>query len=168
MNIAALAITAVIALAIGILIGLLSLRKLRTEVAELTKNGLSILDQRNYYQKQDAAKAKRIVEFHKELTASHARSGCKNGDLWSDHTDEHPEGMTPKRAARIEADRKAKRARQDKENADRISKRSTVRTSRSGGGLRTSASSVFIADSTPSFSYDSGSTSCDAGSSSCD
>lgn len=100
--------TAGIALLVGIILGTIlgciiqqrtisTLKKTNEKQAVEAKINARTLEERKT----------QVTTLQKALKLAHDRSGCRNGDDWSDHTEEHPEGMTRKRVAKMEAEGKA-------------------------------------------------------------
>lgn len=146
METSALVATASIALLTGILIGCLlrqikvsSLKKTNKKQAVEAKITVRTLEERKT----------QIATLHKALKLAHERSGCRNGDDWSDHTEEHPEGMTRKRVAKMEAEEKAaSKIRANRSRSSASSRSGSSESSRAwgafGGGMAVDTSSSYV------------------------
>lgn len=146
METSTLVATASIALLAGILIGILlrqikvsSLKKTTEKQAVDAKISARTLEERKT----------QIATLQKALKLAHERSGCRNGDDWSDHTEEHPEGMTRKRVAKMEAEEKAAaKARANRSRSSGSSRGGSSDNSRGwgvfGGGMTIDTSSSYV------------------------
>lgn len=144
-------VAVVVALIFGILIGFLSRQpKVSTLELEAAQN----LIDANAHQRTSQARKEQIATLQKALTRAHDRSGCKNGDEWHDHTEEHPEGLTRKRVAKMEAEQKSWREK-------RVTGSSRISPSRILSGISPIMVSNGIMDAVSTYAATSPSVSCD-------
>lgn len=102
-------VTGIFCFVLGIFVGRKMVRsQMHATVMSLRDSALSY--KRAY--EDESARTNRAIDFNsvlrKDAKRIHDSLGCKNGDEWTDHTEEHPEGLTPKRRAQIEKAEKAR------------------------------------------------------------
>lgn len=102
-------VVGVLCFALGIFVGRKTVLSKMLDVATSLRN--SALSYKRAFE-DESARANRAIDFNSSLRKDakrvHDALGCKNGDEWTDHTEEHPEGLTPKRRAQLEKAEKAR------------------------------------------------------------
>jgi hypothetical protein len=192
-------VIAVVALGIGILIGRIPLRKLYALLSSTVSSAKTYKSRSENLQRQlgiaqgNARTAESRLEKAQEQTliarkaAEVLHKSCPNGDQWSDHTLEHPNGLTPavRRAikkrdeeariareaqAKRDAERRAKEtAEREERDAEAAKKRRSSSSNTSGYGTYDDGGAAAIAMAAAvSTTFDTPSVSCDTSSASVD
>lgn len=178
---------AVLILVVGIFIGRIPIRglykllgnamsalKAEKETTQSLRNRLSnaTSDSTHYKNRMNLANANLAKA---QASAEVLHKGCKNGDEWSDHTEEFPSGLTParrkvleeKRIREEEAERRAeakrqaeRKVREEKERKEREAREAARKKSQRSSSGYTDGGAGFIAVAA---SVDTSFSSCDSG-----